>query len=237
MNIQTPSEERFYALAGNPTAKYPGSAANGILTREQLTWCRAHAVETAYDPTQSGWVLMQTEASEPEVIRNWPATQMVLRPWLAKDAPRLAAYLSSKSLWTFLPEDYTGGLDEEAAQDLIQVSNALETHMVRAIVYAGTVVGQVRLLFGEQGQTSSLAEISYWIGDDHQGQGLASEAVQRTTFNAFSNYPRLERVFARVHRDNQASFAVLQKAGYTREAVDDETPAFWLLSKSRPENW
>lgn len=62
------------------------------------------------------------------------------------------------------------------------------------------------------------AEIGYWIGEPYWGKGYATETVQLLTAFAFNELQVL-RVFAGVFSPNKASMRVLEKAGYTLEAV------------------
>ncbi|KQB98834.1 GNAT family N-acetyltransferase [Pedobacter sp. Hv1] len=62
------------------------------------------------------------------------------------------------------------------------------------------------------------AEIGYWIGEPYWGKGYATQTVQLLTDFAFNELQVL-RVFAGVFSPNKASMRVLEKAGYTLEAV------------------
>jgi RimJ/RimL family protein N-acetyltransferase len=61
------------------------------------------------------------------------------------------------------------------------------------------------------------AEIGYWLGEAFWGRGIVSEALQAVTKYAVQTH-HLTRVFAAPFEWNTASFRVLEKAGYTREA-------------------
>jgi RimJ/RimL family protein N-acetyltransferase len=66
------------------------------------------------------------------------------------------------------------------------------------------------------------AEIGYWLGEAYWGRGLATEAVRFMTDYAFEQFPHLHRLFAGVFGFNHASQRVLEKAGYTLEAIHRE---------------
>ncbi|GJM96886.1 hypothetical protein PR202_ga13760 [Eleusine coracana subsp. coracana] len=63
------------------------------------------------------------------------------------------------------------------------------------------------------------AELGYVLARAHWGKGVATAAVKRTVATVFSEVPGLERVEALVDVANPASQRVLEKAGFTREAV------------------
>jgi RimJ/RimL family protein N-acetyltransferase len=53
-------------------------------------------------------------------------------------------------------------------------------------------------------------EVSYWIGKDYWGQGIATQAL-----TAFLDYVTERPLYAGVAKDNIASLRVLQKCGFT----------------------
>ncbi|ONM10200.1 uncharacterized N-acetyltransferase p20 [Zea mays] len=63
------------------------------------------------------------------------------------------------------------------------------------------------------------AELGYVLARAHWGRGVATAAVKRTVTAVFGEVPGLERVEALVDVANLASQRVLEKAGFTREAV------------------
>ena len=62
------------------------------------------------------------------------------------------------------------------------------------------------------------AEIGYWLGEDLWGRGIVTEALSLVTSHVFSQLNFL-RLYALPFADNPASVRVLEKAGYTREAL------------------
>ena len=60
------------------------------------------------------------------------------------------------------------------------------------------------------------AEIGYWLGEDHWGRGLATEAVRAITDHAFAHHD-ICRIYAHVFEWNAASARVLEKVGYVFE--------------------
>lgn len=72
----------------------------------------------------------------------------------------------------------------------------------------------------------SKAEIGYWIGRTHWGQGFATEAVRRILRLIFQNFAQIDEAFAATHPDNAASGRVLEKAGLHFAGVEAlELPA------------
>ena len=86
-----------------------------------------------------------------------------------------------------------------------------------AIDVAGEAVGAVGFVPGRDIERFS-AEIGYWLGEDFWGRGIVTEALSLVTDHVFSRLNFL-RLYALPFADNPASVRVLEKAGYTREAL------------------
>jgi RimJ/RimL family protein N-acetyltransferase len=80
------------------------------------------------------------------------------------------------------------------------------TVIIKTIVFDRQVVGYV-LSYEESGQP----EVSYWLGKDYWGKGLATRAL--SDFLAHGNQTR--PIYARVAKDNLGSRRVLEKCGVT----------------------
>lgn len=156
----------------------------------------------------------------------------VLRAWTAADRSRFRELLDDPRVWEHLPERYPDPLDDELAEQLIAFSNEGLHHEVRAIERGGRVVGQVRMLFDHASRafdrdasrafdrnaspTAGDAEISYWLGAEVWGQGIASAVIPLFTLLSFQKRP-LASIYARVDPANVASLRALEKAGYRDE--------------------
>jgi RimJ/RimL family protein N-acetyltransferase len=95
--------------------------------------------------------------------------------------------------------------DREAFTARWKTALANATVMIKTIVSGGQVVGHV-LSYEESGRP----EVSYWIGKEYWGKGLATRALSE--FLAHVNTAR--PIFARVAKDNIGSRRVLEKCGF-----------------------
>jgi RimJ/RimL family protein N-acetyltransferase len=75
---------------------------------------------------------------------------------------------------------------------------------IRTIVFNGEVAGSV-LSYVDSGHT----EVSYWLGRDHWGKGIATHALK-----LFIAETGTRPLFARAAKDNVASLRVLDKCGF-----------------------
>lgn len=141
----------------------------------------------------------------------------VLRVWETGDEQSLVEnannYNVSKNLKDTFPYPYT--LDD--AHDWINF-NILKNPVTNfAIVVEGKAVGGVGLHAKEDIFRKNM-EIGYWLGEKYWGRGIVSEAVAEVTKFGFDNFD-IERIYASVFSTNRASMKVLEKAGYSLEAI------------------
>jgi RimJ/RimL family protein N-acetyltransferase len=188
----------------------------------------------AFDPVHQAWIDadraddIDPDSSDP--LRAAPDTLalrgLMLRPWSKVDAPAFRAILDDPAVWAHLPDPMPHPLDDHVAARLIGLANGLDSHVVRAVLWDGVPVGQVRLDFGI-GNASEVAEISYWLGRAHWGQGFGRALVTAAARRAFARLPGLLRLVAKVHPDNPASARILGRGGFRRCPAPVATFAGW----------
>lgn len=89
-----------------------------------------------------------------------------------------------------------------------------ETVIIQTIICDGQVAGSVSS-YEDEGKP----EVTYWLGKEYWGQGIATWALQ-----AFLSHHNQRRpIYARVAKDNLRSRRVLEKCGFT---VIDESNGF-----------
>ena len=154
------------------------------------------------------------------------AESFALRPWTSTDKTRYSELLNDRLMWEQLPERFPEPFTEELAEQLIEFVNGQDNQYVRAMTRAGTPVGQLRLEFPATDDRRS-AEISYWIGRNYWGQGLASKLVGYGVLHLFQAFPELDYVFAKVMVSNPASAALLRKASFREEGLVQDTTGNW----------
>ena len=89
-----------------------------------------------------------------------------------------------------------------------------ETVMTKIVLVDGQVAGDI-VSFVRLGQR----EVGYWIGRDHWGKGVATQAL-----SAFLRLDDTRPLFARVASHNAPSIRVLEKCGFTVAEAADEDP-------------
>lgn len=175
-----------------------------------------------YDPVQIGWLSAETrddldpEAADPFApgADSAAARGLELRHWRQHDVAQYLRLLDDPLVWAHLPEPYPNPLGTEQARDLIAASNMHDHHDVRAVVFAGQPIGQIRLHHAPGDTAHHDAELSYWLGRSYWNRGFATALVTGAVRRIHDNAPELLRLIAKVRPDNPASRRVLEKAGF-----------------------
>ncbi|WP_299413894.1 GNAT family N-acetyltransferase [uncultured Sulfitobacter sp.] len=229
------------------------SRSRGVLTREEVSFCRDKGIPLAYDPTQIGWLpatvtddlnVEQLAAKPARRTRSHSAIahkpqinalhpQYRLRAWKPYDLPHYRALLDDPLMWQYMPEAYPDPLTNETAAALIELSNASNHHQVFAVLRDSRIVGQVRLLYDVDDTDPGKAEISYWLGRAFWGKGIGSDVVALFTARCFTDNPSITTLIARVHKNNPSSAKVLAKAGYAQHGTDHKDANWIMLSVTR----
>src|SRR5690349_3994495 len=144
-------------------------------------------------------------------------TLSTVRPWRHSDAPSVVKYADNVNVARHLrdrfPHPYTAG-DARRFLDAITIARPITTF---AIDVGGEAIGGIGFSPGTDVERFS-AEIGYWLAEPFWGRGIAPEALRIVSDYAFNNCNVL-RLFALPFADNLRSRRVLEKAGYTLEAI------------------
>ena len=138
-----------------------------------------------------------------------------LRPWEPGDEESLVRHANSRAVWRNLRDAFPHPYTFADATKWIQIANPSTQTTNFAIVVDGAAVGGIGLVLRDDVFRRS-AEIGYWLGEEHWGRGIVTEAVRAVTDYAFATFD-LCRLFAGVFEWNPASMRVLEKAGYEFE--------------------
>ncbi len=140
-----------------------------------------------------------------------------VRSWRRGDEASLVEHANNRHVWVNLrdrfPHPYTS--DDAARWMAWVLSQRPETNF--AIAVEDGVVGGIGYEIQDDVHRVS-AEIGFWLGEEHWGRGIMTEALRAVTEQAFHTHG-LRRLYAGVFEWNPGSMRVLEKAGYTREAV------------------
>jgi RimJ/RimL family protein N-acetyltransferase len=139
-----------------------------------------------------------------------------LRPWTMADVEALVRVGDDHDIWLNLRDRFPHPFTTPAAQ-LWLTDQAAESDppMSFAGEWRGQLVGGVRLKRREDAH-AVCADLTFWLGREFWGQGIALAAVRLVTSYAFEGLG-LERVQAFVYDWNPTAARVLESAGFQLE--------------------
>lgn len=145
------------------------------------------------------------------------APGMRLRAWRTKDEDDLVLHADDPAVPRGLSDRFPHPYTRADARAFLSGDVVDLRAPVFAIEIDGRACGGIGAHPGA-GERAVGAELGYWLGRRHWGRGHMTRVVA-----AFAPWVMqalaLERLQAAVHADNPASARVLQKTGFTREAV------------------
>lgn len=143
------------------------------------------------------------------------SNRFVLRPWQIHDVENLVRHADNihvaQNLTDMFPHPYT---TENARAFIEKVAYAVPAN-VFAIVSEGEAIGGIGI-HPQHDIMRKNAELGYWLGQNHWGKGIISEAIPMIVKYAFENFD-INRIFARPFGSNLASQRVLEKSGFVLE--------------------
>ncbi len=139
-------------------------------------------------------------------------SEITLRHWRQSDA---------KCLYHFAKNPNVGPIAGWPPHESVEYSlNVIKTIFCRpecyAIIKEDVPIGCAELLIHPDGNHwwgEGSAELGYWVAEEYQGRGYATQASQMLIKRAFEDL-NIQRVFASYKKENLASARVLEKLGF-----------------------
>ncbi|MDD3607382.1 MAG: GNAT family N-acetyltransferase [Candidatus Moranbacteria bacterium] len=143
----------------------------------------------------------------------------ILRLYKKGDEPSLVKHANNRTIaknTLAMPYPYTMKDAKEWVEKNLKKYNKKDSDkFILAIEINGEVCGAIGLHHIEK---EHKAEIGYWLGSEHWGKGIMTEAVRLMTSYGFKKL-KLRRIYAHVFLFNEPSKRVLEKAGYELEGI------------------
>ena len=141
----------------------------------------------------------------------------LLRPWQAEDAPSLARHEDNPRVAACMRDAFPSPYSLDDASRFIAMATGPSPDLFLAIEVGGEAAGGIGIhpLDDVYRQT---AEIGYWLAEPFWGKGIVTDAVRALVPVAFERTGAV-RIQAGIFSNNPASMRVLEKCGFTREAV------------------
>jgi [ribosomal protein S5]-alanine N-acetyltransferase len=144
-------------------------------------------------------------------------SDLLLRPWQMTDAAVLVEIANNSQVYKWLRDAFPSPYTYQDAVNWILHAGKHHPPESFAVVKNGVLTGSVGWVPGTDIYRKS-CEIGYFIGEPYWGLGIATEAVYLLTQH-ISSLHTYNRIQAKIFMTNLSSARVLEKNGFTLEAV------------------
>jgi RimJ/RimL family protein N-acetyltransferase len=142
-------------------------------------------------------------------------SQCVVRSWRESDAESITKHADNRSIWRNLRDAFPHPYRMEDAKQFIEMAMARDPETFFCIAVDDQAVGSIGYSFLSDVNRFT-AEVGYFLGEEHWGRGIMTEALSAVTRHALDTH-QLNRIYAMPYEWNPASFRVLEKSGYVLE--------------------
>lgn len=149
-----------------------------------------------------------------------PTPSALLRDWRPEDATTLARHADDPRIAATMRDAFPTPYTLADARRFIAAAQDFEANLFLAIEVNGEAVGSIGVHPLDDVHRRT-AEIGYWLAEPWRGRGIATDAVRAIVPVAFRRY-NIVRLQAGVFSNNPASMRVLEKCGFSREAVHEK---------------
>lgn len=141
----------------------------------------------------------------------------VLRPWTSGDAGALVRHANNPRIAAMMRDAFPSPYTPADARRFIHRATDTTSRLFLAIEVGGEAVGSIGIQSGDDIRHRT-AELGYWLAEPFWGRGIVTDAVRSLVPVAFERFA-IVRLEAGIFSNNPASMRVLEKCGFTREAV------------------
>jgi len=142
---------------------------------------------------------------------------MLIREWREEDISDLVRFADNRKIWNNLADAFPSPYTKKDAIAFITKTLQDNPRKILAIDIDGLAIGSIGI-FPEKDIHSKNAAIAYWVAEQYWGKGIAGAAVKLMIDYGFKNFD-ITRIYAKPFGYNKASHRVLEKAGFTKEAI------------------
>jgi len=144
-----------------------------------------------------------------------------MRPWRPEDAPALVKHANNPKVARNLRDGFPYPYTLTDARRWLEMVGDNRSDLILAIEIDGEAAGGIGIHAGKDVYRYN-GEIGYWLSEQHWGKGIMSGAVASLVDHAFLKTLWL-RIFATIFQNNPPSMRVLEKCGFSREAIHKNT--------------
>ncbi len=140
-----------------------------------------------------------------------------LRPWADGDLDALVRIADDSRIARWLRDRFPSPYTHADGEAWLRIAADSPPGVNFAVEAGGELAGGVGMCPGDDIERVG-AEVGIWLGVDHWGRGIGSEALRLFAAHAFASFP-LERLSAKVFATNAASRRTVERAGFVLEGI------------------
>jgi len=140
-----------------------------------------------------------------------------LRDWCPDEVGSLAGSANNPRIAECMRDAFPSPYTLEDAQRFIRMATGDTANLFLAIDIEGEAIGGIGIHPLDDVRHRS-AEVGYWLSESRWGHGIATDAVRSLVPVAFDRFD-IVRLQAGIFSNNPSSMRVLEKCGFTREAI------------------
>lgn len=141
----------------------------------------------------------------------------LLRDWTSEDVSSLVRYANNPHVAATMRDAFPSPYTTDDALRFIALATSPGPRIFLAIEVNGEACGGIGIsLFNDVYYRT--AEIGYWLAEPCWGRGIVTDAVRAMVPVAFERFDII-RLQAGIFATNRASMRILEKCGFSREAV------------------
>ena len=144
-------------------------------------------------------------------------SRFTLRDWAWDDTESLVRHADNPRIAAMMRDAFPSPYTRKDAQRFIRMATGHTPDLLLAIDINGEAVGGVGIHLMDDVKHRT-AEIGYWISESLWGKGIMTDAIGSLVPAVFERYA-IVRLQAGIFSNNPASMRVLEKCGFSREAV------------------
>lgn len=154
---------------------------------------------------------------EPMHVPTIRRENYILRPWETEDAGSLTSHANNPRIARNLRDGFPYPYTLKDARQWLEMVKENKSDLILAIEVEGEAAGGIGL-HGMKDVYRYNAELGYWLSEKFWGRGIISDAIGVLVNHAFT-HTRWLRIYAAIYDYNTPSMRVLEKNGFTREAI------------------
>jgi len=139
----------------------------------------------------------------------------IVRSWETSDAASIALHANDRDVWINLRDAFPHPYAPTDANAFIRACRRQDPETTFAVEVDGQAAGAIGFRLGQDVERTG-AEVGYWLGKSFWGRGVMTEALVAVRDHAIEKHS-LTRVYSLPFEWNEASFRVLEKAGFELE--------------------